>query len=224
MKIYSQKLYTKNKKTFTLIGFILVTLLFSACSTKEPEYNKPAAFWYNKMIKSVKLFDLDSADDAYTSLQSEHRNSPLSAQAQLILAKAHTDQEEYELAKFYYDEYIKQNSNASTIDYIEYLKVKASFLGFKYQFREQQLLDDTLVLTQNFITKFPNSKYIYFVKDIETRIYMSKVAMNEEVAALYDRIDKPKASEYYRNKLAVDWLPKKSIEFAHVPFYRRIFE
>jgi outer membrane protein assembly factor BamD len=207
-----------------LLLSILVISLFSSCAQKDPEYNKPALYWYNKMIKSIKLFDLDKADDFYTSLQSEHRNSPLVAEASLILANAHSDEEEYMLSKFYYDEYIKRNSNKQNIDYIEYLKIKASFMGFKYQYREQQLTDDLINETTVFIARYPKSHYIEYVKDIQSRVYMAKLLLNQEIVHLYKKLDKPKAVIYYQNKLNLNWLNPKTIEDVDVPWYRAIFE
>jgi len=203
---------------------LLISLVFISCAQKEPEYNKPAIYWYNKMIKSIKLFDLDKADDFYTSLQSEHRNSPLVAEATLILADAHSKNEEYELAKFYYDEYIKKNSNMQNIDYIEFLKIKASFMGFKYQYREQQLTDNLISSTQEFIVHYPNSQYIYFVKDIQSRVYMAKLLLNEEIVNLYKKLDKPKAASFYQKKIKMSWINTEQIKKPYVPWYRAIFE
>ena len=50
----------------------------------------------------------------------------------------------YALTNFYLDEYIKRFGVSKDIDYARYLKIKANFLGFKYQFRDQQLIKDTL--------------------------------------------------------------------------------
>ncbi|MFY4860683.1 outer membrane protein assembly factor BamD, partial [Aliarcobacter butzleri] len=66
-------------KSLKLKGLLLVTcatFVFTGCSSKsEQEYNKPALYWYNKMMKQIASGDLDEADDTYTSLESEHRNS-----------------------------------------------------------------------------------------------------------------------------------------------------
>ena len=41
------------------------------------------------------------------------------------------DEEEYALANFYLDEYIKRFSLSKDIDYVRYLKIKANFWGLK---------------------------------------------------------------------------------------------
>ncbi len=151
-------------KSFKLKNLLLIAcaaFVFTACSSKdEEEYNKPAIYWYNKMLTQISSGDLDKADDTYTSLESEHRNTPFVPTAMLILVNAHIDDEEYALANFYLDEYIKRFSMSKDIDYARYLKIKANFLGFKYQFREQQLIEDTLGQVKDFKTKYPSSPYM----------------------------------------------------------------
>ncbi|NCB12314.1 MAG: outer membrane protein assembly factor BamD, partial [Erysipelotrichia bacterium] len=67
----------KSLKLKNLLLIACAAFVFTACSSKEEqEYNKPALYWYNKMMKQISSGDLDQADDTYTSLESEHRNSP----------------------------------------------------------------------------------------------------------------------------------------------------
>ena len=40
------------------------------------------------------------------------------------------------------------------------MKIKANFMGFKQQFRDQQLIDDTLANIIDFKYKYPNSPYM----------------------------------------------------------------
>ena len=101
------------------IGFVSVWVLyFSACSQKELEYNKPAMYWYENILKEINFGNLEGADSNFSSLQSEHINSPLVPEAMLILAQAHMDREEYLLATFYIDEYEKRYSTIGDQDYL----------------------------------------------------------------------------------------------------------
>jgi outer membrane protein assembly factor BamD len=43
------------------------------------------------MMMQIGMNDLDEADDTYTSLESEHRNSPYIPTAMLILLNAHIE-------------------------------------------------------------------------------------------------------------------------------------
>ncbi|RBQ27693.1 outer membrane protein assembly factor BamD [Arcobacter sp. CECT 9188] len=215
----------KNLKIKNILLLLSATLIFNACSSKsEQEYNKPALYWYNKMMMQIGMGDLDEADDTYTSLESEHRNSPYIPTAMLILVNAHMQDEEYALANFYLDEYIKRFSMSKDIDYARYLKIKANFMGFKQQFRDQQLIEDTLVQIEEFKNKYKNSPYMPLIDTMNVRLMMAKAAMDKEIAELYQRRDKPMAFEYYMNKSQNSWENPEEINKVKVPFYRSIFE
>lgn len=215
--------------SFKLKNLILASSLvfiFTACSSKKEaaEYNKPALYWYNKMVTKITTGDLDEADDTYTSLESEHRNSPLIPTALLILVNAHIDAEEYALANFYLDEYIKRFALSKNIDYARYLKIKANFLGFTYQLRDQQLIDDTIEEIADFKVKYTSSPYMPLVDTMNARLYMAKALLDEEIAKLYKKKGKEKAAEYYSEKVKNSWVKPDEIEPVEVPFYRSIFE
>ena len=156
-------------------SIILVLAIFiTGCSTKsEVEYNKPAIYWYKKIIQEASRGDLDSADEHFTSLASEHINSIFLKEAMLILAQAHIAQEEYLLAKFYLDEYIKKFGDRESIEFAKFLKIKASFLAFKYPFRDQELLYETLNEAFSFKDTYPYSIYTPFVDTIVTKVNLA---------------------------------------------------
>jgi outer membrane protein assembly factor BamD len=204
------------------LGFFLTAC--SQKSEKSQEYDRPALYWYNKMIQQISTSYLEDADDTYTSLESEHRNSPLLPTALLILANAHIDDEEYELSNFYLDEYIKRFALSKNIDYVRYLKIKANFLGFSNELREQQLIEDTIIEIESFQEAFPKSPYMPLVNTMNARLAMAKASLDKEIAELYERVDKPKASKYYKEKVKKSWVEPNEIEAVDVPFYRYPFE
>ncbi len=212
----------KNLILVVLVGFVLVSC--SSKSEKIREYGKPAIYWYNKMAKEIASGYLEDADDSFTSLDSEHRNSPLLPTALLVLANAHIDEEEYALANFYLDEYIKRFTLSRNIDYARYLKIKANFLGFAYDLRDQQLIEDTIKDISDFRFSFPNSNYLPLINTIDARLYMAKASLDEEIADLYKRLGKPKASKYYEEKVKKSWVEPSEIEPVDIPFYRYPFE
>ncbi len=207
---------------------ILLTILFTftSCSMKEEvaEYNKPAIYWYNKMLKQISMYQIDEADDTYTSLESEHRNSPLLPSALMIIANAHMDEEEYAMANYYYDNYLKRFVKKNNVDYVRYLKIKSKFLALKTQFREQELISETIEETEEFCRQYPNSNYIYLVNSIKSRLYMAQSTFDQEIAMLYARIDKPDAANIYKEKAKESWVDTDNIEPIIVPWYRLIFE
>jgi len=213
-----------NKKNIFIL--IMFSLFFVSCSQKEKvqEYNKPALYWYNKMLTELSGAFIEDADDTFTSLESEHKNSPLIPTSMLILANAHISEEEYELANYYLDEYNKRFGLSKNIDYVRYMKIKANFLSISQQYREQQLFIDTIADIEIFIKKFPNSPYIYLVEDINSRLHMGKASFDKEISQLYGRIDKPKASKLYLEKTKKDWSIPEEIGKVKIPWYRSLFE
>jgi len=207
-----------------IIGVIFVVLFLASCAAKQEEYNKPAIYWYNKMIKQIANYQMDEADNTFTSLESEHKNSPLISSAMMIIANAHMAEEEYEMANYYLDEYIKRFGYSKNIDYVRYLKIKANFLAFKNQFREQQLILDTIEEIDDFVDNYGQSPYIYLVQTIRSRLLMAKASLDTEIAELYARIDKPKASEIYTKKAKSSWSDLNNIKPVDVPWYRWLFE
>ncbi len=211
-----------------ILNILLITTfiyIFTGCAGKDDEeYNKPAIFWYNKMIKQISNYQIDEADDTFTSLESEHRNSPLLPSALMIIATTHMEDEEYAMANYYFDEYLKRFSLKKNADYIRYLKIKSNFMAFKNQFREQDLLHKTIKQTNEFVKKYPNSQYIYLVKTIKSRLNMTKAVFDKEIAALYGRVDKPKAQKYYTKKAQTNWKKTQEIEHISIPWYRYMFE
>lgn len=201
--------------------------LFSACAQKPEtiqEYGKPALYWYNQMITQISGGYLEEADNTYISLESEHRNSPLLPTALLILANAHMDNEEYKLANFYFDEYLKRYALSKNIDYVRFLKIKANFKGFVYDLRNQKLLEDTIAEIDTFKESFPKSSYMPLVDTMSSRLYMAKASLDKEIADLYRKLGKEEAAKYYDEKVKNSWVETDEIEDVDTPFYRYPFE
>jgi outer membrane protein assembly factor BamD len=57
-----------------------------------------------------------------------------------------------------------------------------------------------------------------------TNLYMAQAALNETIADLYVRIDKPKSAEYYKNIQPQPWIQWDEIDRAKTPWYREWFE
>ncbi len=117
----------------------------SGCASKDKEvFNMPATYWYEEIAKQIKSQDLEKADSFYTSLASEHIESPLLPDAMMMLANAHMQDEEYVLANFYLDEYLKRYGSKANADHVRFMKIKANYEAFPNPNRNQQLLVDTL--------------------------------------------------------------------------------
>ena len=185
-----------------LAGLALMLFIFGGCGKNEEvtEFNKPALYWYKKIAESISSGNMDKADEYYISLKSEHMLSPLMPTAIMILAHAHMQEEEYLLASYYWDEYNKRYADENSREYTEFMKLKASFLGIKDVYKDQKLIMDSINRAKIYQMRYPGSKYMPLVNTLLVRLHMSQYLLNENIAALYDRIDKPEAAKIYREK------------------------
>lgn len=190
-----------NFKKTLFIGFA-AAFLFVGCSNDEEvaEFNKPALYWYQQMADSITRGNLDKADAYYISLKSEHMRSPLMPTSLMMLAHAHMNKEEYLLANYYLDEYNKRFGEYKSREYTDFMKLKASFLGVKDVYKDQKLIIDSIANAKKYIYRYPGSPYISLVNTLLIRLHMSQYLLNENIAALYDRMDKEDAAKIYREK------------------------
>ncbi len=210
-------------KNFLLFSFVF--MLFSGCADKNKVvYNKPAIYWYEEIIKSIKNYNLEEADDYYTSLVSEHVASPLIPEALLILAQAHMQEEEYILANFYLDEYIKRYGNSKISEYAKFMKIKANFLSFPSPNRNQKLLLDTIRQTKEFIQRYPDSKYRPMVETMYVKLKLGEDFLVKNIADLYDRLDKQKAAKKYLDEYNSSPFKDAKMIKPEIPWYRKLFE
>jgi len=208
-----------------IVTTIFVLFAFFGCADKNKEvYNKPALYWYGEIVKKIKDFDLEEADNLYTSLSSEHVSSPLLPEAMMILAQAHMEEEEYLLANFYLDEYIKRFGSSKTSEYARYMKIRANFESFPNPNRNQQLLLDTMAQTKEFVDKYPNSKYRPMVETMFVKLKLGEYFMIKNIADLYTRIDKPEAAKIYQKQFDDSALKNAKMIKPNIPWYRSWFE
>jgi len=211
-------------KEKTIITLLTLLVLFSGCTKELDEYNKPAAYWYEKMIAAVSDGNLDKADNYYSSLQSEHIGSPLLPEATMIMAIAHLQSEEYLLAEHFLTEYTKRYATPAEREYAEYMKVKAKYMALPNPRRDQGLINDALAAGEAFVRRYPRSIYAPVVDTMITRLYLAEATLNESIAELYERLDKPKAAAFYRGKKPQPWIDWEKVDPAQIPWYRSIFE
>jgi len=142
----------------------------------------------------------------------------------LMLSKAHADFDELILSQYYLDEYLKRFGNDKEREYIAFLKVKNSFLDYRHPNRNQKFLDETIETIETFRQTYPQSNYLPMVNHMLLRLELGRDAMKEEIVQLYERLDKPKAAQYYREKDRLTALDAKDIRKADTFWMRAIFE
>ena len=213
----------KIKINFVLAVFMVLTL-FSGCSKDMDEYNKPAVYWYGKIIESISDGNLEKADNYYSSLQGEHIGSPLLPEATMILAIAHMHYEEYLLSEHFLDEYVKRYATINEKEEAEFLKIKAKYMALPNPRRDQVLINGAIIAGEKFKRDYPNSMYYHVVDTMLTRLYLAQAVLNETIASLYDRLDKPKSAAFYRSIKPQPWINWDEIDRANSSWYRAWFE
>ncbi|PHS57664.1 MAG: outer membrane protein assembly factor BamD [Sulfurimonas sp.] len=207
-----------------ILATISVILLFSGCTKEVEEYNQPAIYWYSMIVESVADGDLEAADNYYSSLQGEHIGSPLLPEATIILAISHMYYEEYLLTEHFLDEYIKRYATANEKEDADFLKIKSKYMALPNPRRDQALVSQAIIEGNNFKRNYPSSMYIAVIDTMLTKLYLAEAALNESIASLYDRLDKPTSAKYYRSIKPQSWIKWSEINRANTPWYREWFE
>ena len=210
------------------LRFLLTTLaliaFFSGCAKDISEYNKPAVYWYEKLNDAVAEESLEKADGYYSSLQSEHTGSPLLKEATIILAQAHMSIGEYILAEHFLDEYIRRFANRSEREFAKYLKVRAKFMALPNPRRDQTLIHDALVEGEAFTKKYPDSYYLPAINTMLVKLYLARANLNQTIASLYERLDKPVAQAFYEEKQPEPWIDWNEVVPPNTAWYREMYE
>ena len=207
-----------------LLASLTALIFFSGCAKDLEEYNKPAVYWYAKIIESISDGNIGKADNYYSSLQSEHVGSPLLPEATMILAIAHMHFEEYLLTEHFLNEYVKRYANPNEKEFAEFLKIKAKYMALPNPRRDQVLISEAIKEAKSFRLSYPNSMYNDILETMVTNLYMADAALNETISDLYERIDKPKSAAYYRSIKPQPWIKWQEIDRANSTWYRAWFE
>lgn len=200
---------------------LFLSCVFMACSNKDKEvvYNQPASFWYEGIFKNIRLGNLETADSYFSSLQSEHLNSPLIPEAMLALGQAHLSNEEYILSDFYFKEYLKRYGDADNADYISFLRLKSHLYAFKNASKDQQFMTDSIILIQEFMEKYPNSRYMPFVHEMEVKFVLGQNELNKAIARVYEKNDQKEAEQIYKERIDSDLEEATKPTPSKVPWY-----
>jgi len=208
---------------------ILITLFTSfifltGCADKVPEANRPAAYWYKNMVKEIARNDLEKAGDHYASLRSEHIHSPLLPEAMIMMADAHMKNEQYLLANYYLDEYIKRFADKDGVEFARFMKLKANYMSFDQPGRNQKLLRETVEKAEAFGLQKEGVLYAPYARTMVANLEVASDLMDEEIAGLYERIDKPESAKIYRKKSAISEMAGATVIQPETPWYRALFE
>lgn len=208
-----------------ILSTISAAFILAGCSTKSDElYNLSAQAWYEQIIKDIRDNDLEKADEHYSAMSGEHVADALLDPVQLILAQAHIDEEEYELAEFYLNENAKKFGNSKNLDFINFLKIKAKFDAFAQPYRDQGLMLQSLEEIKQFEQNYPVTEFSPLVDTMLTKFNLAVYILDEEIAALYKRTGRDTSYEIYQQKLQNSEFKDIKADKPKVPWYRKVFE
>ncbi|WP_300451172.1 outer membrane protein assembly factor BamD [Helicobacter mastomyrinus] len=210
-------------RIYGLVCLLFASFVIFGCAKKEVEYNKPAIYWYESMIKEINFGNLEGADGYFASLQSEHINSPLLPEAMLILGEAHMENDEYLLAAFYFDEYLKRYSSLENQDYAKYLKILANFYGFKNYSKDQEFITQSIKEAKSFLQSYPNSRYAPYVEYIYLKFQLGQIELNYAIARVYKKQGKDEAAETYLERNDKELFTRFNPKPSYVPWYVKLF-
>lgn len=210
--------FTKYCIFFVLLSCMLV--FYAGCSkNKEVMYNQPAIYWYEGIFKNIRLGNFETADSYFSSLQSEHINSPLLPEAMLALGQAHVNNEEYILADFYFKEYLKRFGNSNNEDYISFLRLKSHLYAFKNSSKDQRFIADSIILVQDFLEKYPNSRYVPFVHEMEVKFVLGQNELNKAISRVYEKNKKKEAQQIYDDRIDTELQEAMNPKPSKIPWY-----
>lgn len=206
--------------------FILSLSILVGCSAKKDNelYNLTPDQWYQQILNDIKDIDLETANSHYTSFASEHVASPYLEQVLIILANAHVDEEEYKMANFYLDEYIKKYGTKESIEYVQYLKIKANFDSFSKPNRNQKLIKDSILQIDEFLKNYPNTQYRPLMETMLVKFKLAEYYLDRDIYELYNKLDRLDSAAIYQDKMDNSPLNDINSTKAKLPWYMRPFE
>ncbi|MDY6057307.1 MAG: outer membrane protein assembly factor BamD [Campylobacter lanienae] len=206
--------------------FILSLSILVGCSAKKDNelYNLTPDQWYQQILNDIKDIDLETANSHYTSFASEHVASPYLEQVLIILANAHVDEEEYKMANFYLDEYIKKYGTKESIEYVQYLKIKANFDSFSKPNRNQKLIKDSILQIDEFLKNYPNTQYRPLMETMLVKFKLAEYYLDRDIYELYNKLDRLDSAAIYQDKIDNSPLNDINSTKAKLPWYMRPFE
>jgi len=195
----------------------LIPLLFLACSHKANKEIKTSLQIHQKLKKDINSVLLDDADNDFMDLEANYPSSPYIKSDLLILSLAHLKNEEFDLAKFYLNQYEKRYASIKEIPWCEYQKIKITFLKYQNAFTNQKELLDLKKSCENYKLKYPNSIFLPEVNTIYIKTLLTINYLNDKINKLYKKMDKPKAAKKFKTELPKNSLPP------HIPWYKKLF-
>lgn len=221
-------LYVIKIKGFKKMKYLLTIIfvfIFMGCSTHkiENEYNKPAEYWASKIEKDIKDTNIDQLLADFTAFSNEHKASKEISEISLkVIEFLSNENLEAAIAmiKNHQQRYVTKDNE----DYLSYLLIESRFKLLDLPNRLQVKIDELIEATYKFEKAYPESAFNNKVVVLQKKLKAKRKYMNLDISALYERIGKSKASEYYFNKADTEGIDLDKYPKETVSWYRYLFE
>lgn len=208
-----------------LLGIVCAAVLCGCSGKGDGElFNLSPETWYSKILEDINNSALEDAEKHYTSFASEHIASPLLEETTLIMAWAFVQDEDYEKANKYLDEYIRLYGTDKKIEYARFLKIRANFDSFSRPSRNQKLILNSIDEIRNFIAEYPQSEYRPLLETMLTKLRLAEHQLNIDIKDLYERTDREDSAKIYKKRVEESPLNDAEVVKPRSPWYRAIFE
>ena len=149
---------------------------------------------------SATSAELSARDEAYVAYRNTHEDDPTAARMIVELARDHIAAGEYRLGRFYCDEYRRDFPSGRDRTRIEYLRVRAAILHARRQ-HDTPTSDQAHAEAHAFITTYPRSPYRTQIQTLLHQLHTDQNRHYQQLAQYYETQGKPKAAQYYRQKI-----------------------
>jgi len=214
------------KTKLNILLFGAVALFTSACSNKKVEtpYKKSFEFWEKNIEVDLKEKEYSKLKTDFLIFSNEHRSSSSIPDISRHIIKTLIDNKEWEEVMFFIDNHRNRYITEEDEDLILFYLIKARFELLTLPNRLQAKYIDLLDNIKEFKKMYSTSNYIEDIRQIEKRLIIKKSFFDKDIADLYKRIGKDKASNIYTEKFLASNINLSEEEKPKSPLYRRIFE
>ncbi len=202
------------------IFFTFLALIFMAGCSKNPEINKDykTSLENHQHIKQDIIDNsLDKADNDFMSLEADFPTSMYIKSDLLSLFLAHLNNQDFELTKFYLNQYEKRYASIQEIPWCEYQKIKINFSKYQNAYTNQKELLDLISQCKLFKSTYPKSIFMPEVNTIYIKAVLTKQYLNDKIKKLYIKLGEKKASQKFKADIPKDSIPP------HIPWYKKLF-
>ena len=144
--------------------------------------------------------NLPLSDDAYIAYRNQHESSPKISGMILTMIRLHMQAGEYQLARFYCDEYRRDFPSGNRRTEVEYLRVKALFSRYR-QGHDERIAEQAKGEAKTFLSVYRHSAYRSKVQALLGQMQQEENLRYAKLAKYYEGKGKPKAAAFYRAKI-----------------------